>query len=348
MTKAAKVYWSVSFIIGTLLTILVNGAHAKGWGATPGSWTAVVTAIVPPCLFAALVEGYFIVRRAVPKGVQRLVKWTAGGLALAAFAVSYEASRLFVKDAPGAFPDWVTWVLPGMVDTFVAVSGYVLYVVNEHGSVIAEEPVSSGSTWLSRRLGETDEVRAAKTKLKLAKLEAQTAAVGTVHEHPSLQVGAFSLVGEHVEAKVPEAVVNTETPVHEPFVTADIEVPEAGEAAPEVVPEPSREEFVKRAAAPKKSVRERPAKRQPEVREDLMPYLETARSMLEEKVITRKSEVELAEILKLIDAGNSSYEIRKALGGSTATYDDKLIPAWQDWQSRVATSDRLVSVGSGE
>lgn len=308
MTKVAKVYWALTFIVGTVLTIAVNAAHAGGVLASPGTKTAMVVAGCPPFVFAVVTEGYFLVRRSVPKRAQWVVKFSAGVLAAAAFAVSYETSRLFVIAEPGPLPMWTGWVIPGMVDTLVAVSGYVLYVLAEHGAAEDRE-VRRPSRWA--RIGDNIGKRVE---------------VFTQVKEP--QVDEF--VNHHEE--VPEPVVNSAEHLHEPFVKPVVKVPEP---------------VVKRPAKPKPEVRE------PVVSPELEPFIPAAKWMLERREVTRKTETEVAEIVRLIASGASSYEIRKQLGGSTATYD-KVTQAWQQWRDQqpaaaldhAAVADRqLTAVG---
>ena len=300
-SRAAKWYWSALTIVGILLTITVNGAHAKGVSPEPGTWTAVAVAVMPPAMFAALVEGYFLVRRSVPRGVLRMVTTAVVLLGGAAFAVSYETITMFINRQPGALPMWAGWVMPAMLDTLVAVSTYVLHVLVKHGDEIAVERPRTRSAWTQVR--ENLENRAI----------AATA--------PKPQVDGFTNPGEHVH----EPVTNTAVEVHEQpaetFVNPPVEVREP-------------------AAKPKPRVREPAAKA---VRDDLVPYLPAARVMLTNKSVTRKTETQVAEILKLVDAGKNSYEIRKELGGSTETYD-KLTAAWGEWQQDHQDSRQLTAV----
>jgi hypothetical protein len=141
MTKFAKVYWAALFAVGAALTVTVNGAYAKGALAIPGTFTAMFVAMAPPAVFASLAEGYYLVRRAVPPHVHRLVLWSVGGLAAATFAVSYMTQRAFVLAKEGVpLPVWVGWVIPGMLDTLVAVSGFILYIIAAHGDHPAVKP----------------------------------------------------------------------------------------------------------------------------------------------------------------------------------------------------------------
>jgi len=298
MTKVAKVYWSLAFIVSTAATILVNAAHAGGALASPGTWTARLVAGTPPLILAIVTEGYFLVRRSIPKRVQRVVKISAGGLAAAAFAVSYETSRLFVIAQTGPLPEWVGWVIPGMVDTLVAVSGYVLYVLAEHGAA-ADVDVRRPSRWM--RIADNIGARME------AATEPKPAAV-------NMPVSEFVNRHEQVREPVPEPTQVVHEEVPEPVTNPETDVPE-------------------RAA---KRPAKKPAKVREQVREDLEPFIPAAKWMLETRAVTRKTDVEVAEIIKLIDAGNSSYEIRKQLGGSTSTYD-KLIEAWEQWRDQTTT-----------
>lgn len=271
VSKFARGYWALAFFVGTALTIAVNGAHAKGITAVPGTWTAVFVAMCPPFVFAVLTEGYFLVRRSVPDRVQRVVKWSVGILALAAFAVSYETSRLFVISEEGPLPSWTGWVIPGMVDTLVAVSGYVLYVLSEHGV-----------------------------------------------KHGDVHSGVPSRVSPPASERqivTPPRITRTQPPISSSLPAVNpvkVSKPAASPAPP----------------APNPTDKLVDGKRV----QDLEPYMDAARWMRHNRTITRKTESEVAEILKLIDAGKSSNEIRRELGGAAATYD-KVAGAWRRWQS---------------
>lgn len=302
MTKV-KWYWGLTFTIGTVLTIAVNGAHAKGVLAVSGTNTAMAVAACPPVVFAVVVKGYFLVRRYVSKNMRLMVKLSAGGLGAAAFAVSYETSRLFVIAEPGPLPEWTGWVIPAMVDVLVAVSGLVLYVLAEHeptATVENHEPTSAS------RFSRLAEAATRRVEARLAVPEAPQ--VLHVENVPEL----LEQVREPVTNSLPELSEDVREPAPEPAAKPEPK-------APSEVREP--------VAKPKAKVRE------PAANPELEPFLPAAKWMLERREVTRKTEVEVAAIIKLVNDGLNSYEIRKQVGGSTDTAD-KVSRAWQRWQEQ--------------
>lgn len=297
VSKFAKVYWTLAFVVGTGLTIAVNGAHAKGAMAAPGTWTAVFVAMCPPFVFAVLTEGYFLVRRSVPERVQKIVKWSVGGLALSAFAVSYETSRLFVISEEGPLPSWTGWVIPGMVDILVAVSGYVLYVLNAHGDV------NEGDVHIGSSVSEP-----------------------AVQQKPSVRITSPAPVSKPsvVSAKIPPTSSTLQPP------KPPLDTPRSAPTTTPIVP---TKEVVKPTTTATKSV-DKAA-----ITTDLEPYMVASSWILENKMMSRKSEAEVALILKYIDSGMNSNDIRKELGGAPATYD-KVRGAWMRWKmSRAANGE---------
>lgn len=274
-----KWYWGLTFTIGTVLTIAVNGAHAKGVLAVSGTNTAMAVAACPPVVFAVVVKGYFLVRRYVSKNMRLMVKLSAGGLGAAAFAVSYETSRLFVIAEPGPLPEWTGWVIPAMVDVLVAVSGLVLYVLAEH------EPTA------------------------------------TVENHEPTSASRFSRLAEAATRRVEARLAVTNS------------LPELSEDVREPAPEPAAKPEPKAPSEVREPVAKPKAKvREPAANPELEPFLPAAKWMLERREVTRKSEHQVAAIIKLVNDGLNSYEIRKQVGGSTDTAD-KVSRAWQRWLS---------------
>ncbi|WP_157932220.1 hypothetical protein [Mycobacteroides abscessus] len=159
-TRAARVYWSVCALTGLALTVLVNGAHAKRVMPDPNTWTAVVVAVIPPLMFAALFEGFFLARRVVPPTVLRMVKASILVLGGASFAISYTTIAYFIQRRHDDLPVWTAWVMPGLLDLFVAVSAYVVYVLSKHGSAPAVEARKSKSASHWRRLADAATARA--------------------------------------------------------------------------------------------------------------------------------------------------------------------------------------------
>lgn len=280
-TRFAKIYWYLTFALGTCLTIAVNAAHAKGATADPGTWTAMCVAMCPPLVFAILTEGYFLVRRSVPTRVQTVVKWSAGALALAAFAVSYETSRLFVIAEPGPLPEWTGWVIPGMVDALVAVSGYVLYVLSAHGNT-ADRSDSANSA-------------PAPSPSRTSSARSTASVAETVS---AVRDGASALPRVPMP---PRSSVPTPTRIDPPRPQpVAIPRPVAVEESPKAPP-PSLVDLEGDSLLPR--------------------YEQAAEWMLNTREVSRKSSGELVQIIALIERGKTSNEIRRELGGAAATYD---------------------------
>lgn len=64
---------------------------------------------------------------------------------------------------------------------------------------------------------------------------------------------------------------------------------------------------------------------------ELEPYMEAAQRMVDEKVVTRKTDVELAEIIAAIERRMSPNAIKTELGYSPST-TAKVSAAWRQWQ----------------
>lgn len=159
-TRAARVYWSVCALTGLALTVLVNGAHAKQVMPDPNTWTAVVVAVIPPLMFAALFEGFFLARRAVPPTVLRMVKASILVLGGASFAISYTTIAYFIQRRHDDLPTWTTWVMPGLLDLFVAVSAYVVYVLSKHSIQAPQTSTAPSTSSRWRRLADAATARA--------------------------------------------------------------------------------------------------------------------------------------------------------------------------------------------
>lgn len=165
-TRAARVYWSVCALTGLALTVLVNGAHAKQIMPDPNTWTAVAVSVIPPLMFAALFEGFFLARRAVPPTVLRMVKASIFVLGGASFAISYTTIAYFIQRRHDDLPVWTAWVMPGLLDLFVAVSTYVVYVL----SAVEARKSKSAPRW--RRLADAVTARAEAALATPASLQA--------------------------------------------------------------------------------------------------------------------------------------------------------------------------------
>ncbi|MBN7375693.1 hypothetical protein I3U60_05280 [Mycobacteroides abscessus subsp. massiliense] len=171
-TRAARIYWTLCALVGLALTVLVNGAHAKQVMPDPNTWTAVVVAVIPPLMFAALFEGFFLARRVVPPTVLRMVKASIVVLGGASFAISYTTIAYFIQRRHDDLPAWTAWVMPGLLDLFVAVSAYVVYVLSKH-SVQAPQTSTTPSTSSWRRLVDAATARAEAALIIPASLQAE-------------------------------------------------------------------------------------------------------------------------------------------------------------------------------
>lgn len=159
-TRAAKCYWATCALAGLVLTVLVNGAHAKQVMPDPNTWTAVVVAVIPPLMFAALFEGFFLARRVVPPAVLRMVKVSILVLGGASFAISYTTIAYFIQRRHDDLPAWTAWVMPGLLDLFVAVSAYVVYVLSRHSAQAPQTSAAPSTSSRWRRLADAATARA--------------------------------------------------------------------------------------------------------------------------------------------------------------------------------------------
>lgn len=217
-TRAARVYWAMLTIVGIVLTVTINAAHAKGALNAHGTWTSAVVAAAPPLMFAALWEGYFLARRSVPKGVLRLVTAAVLVLGGAAFAVSYVSIAQFINGDVLTLPRWAGWTLPAMFDTFVAVSAYVLHVLLKHSIQTPQTSTapSTSSPW--RRLVDAATARAEAALIIPASLQAET--------FVEVRGGSTaSIVDAPMEAGEPSTMLAVEVrkPAPKPSVDASLE-----------------------------------------------------------------------------------------------------------------------------
>lgn len=224
-TRAAKVYWTLCALMGLALTVLVNGAHAKQVMPDPNTWTAVVVAVIPPLMFAALFEGFFLARRVVPPTVLRMVKASILVLGGASFAISYTTIAYFIQRRHDDLPAWTAWVMPGLLDLFVAVSAYVVYVLSKHSIQTPQTSTAPSASSRWRRLA-----------------DAATARAEAVLATPaSSQVQALAEVRGGAVEFVADAPVEATTPSAEPATTPAVEV---RKQAPKPSIEPELEPFM--------------------------------------------------------------------------------------------------------
>lgn len=297
-TRAAKLYWGTCAIVGLALTILVNGAHAKAVMPDPNTWTAVVVAVIPPIMFAALFEGFFLARRVVPVTVLRMVKASIVVLGGASFAISYTTIAYFIQRRHGDLPEWTAWVMPGLLDLFVAVSAYVVYVLSKHATVDASAPAKP-SRW-------------AKIGGNL-----MTRAEQWTEPKPSVEVSA------NPSAEVLETPVSRVTePLTDPSVEPSL-------TPPPTFVEPSAEQFAEPLETPAKASA-KPSQRAPETVEE--PLTEEQRAAMDEAtemetadLVRGKTIIDYARIIAALDNGWRPTRIKKEYGyshGTTAKVSD--------------------------
>lgn len=291
-TRAAKVYWGTCAIVGLALTILVNGAHAKAVMPDPNTWTAVVVAVIPPIMFAALFEGFFLARRTVPVKVLRVVKASIVVLGGASFAISYTTIAYFIQRRHGDLPEWTAWVMPGLLDLFVAVSAYVVYVLSKHAAVEVTESAKS-SRWA--KIGGNMMTRVEQLTEPKASVE--------VSANPSVE-----------PLKTPVSTVT------EPLTDPSVE-PLKTPPPPSV--EPSAEEFVEALETPAKVSAKpapftEPAAVEPLTEEELAAMNEASR-MKTADLVRGKSVIDYARIIAALDGGWSPTKIKNTHGYSHGT-----------------------------
>lgn len=172
-TRAARVYWTLCAVVGGVLTVLVNVAHGLGKVPAPHTVPAGLVSAVPPLMTIALFEGYFIAKRCAPQRVLRLVMGAVIVLGGAAFSISYTSIAMFLNRQPGDLPKWTGWVMPALLDIFVVVSAYVVYVLSKHSIQTPQTSTapSTSSPW--RRLVDAATARAEAALIIPASLQAE-------------------------------------------------------------------------------------------------------------------------------------------------------------------------------
>ena len=314
IVRKAKWYWGVCAFVGLALTILVNGAHAKQVMPDPNTWTAVTVAVIPPVMFAALFEGYFLARRAVSVNVLRMVKVSIVVLGGASFAISYTTIAYFIQRRHGDLPVWTAWVMPGLLDLFIAVSAYVVYVLSKHGTDTVEAAPKVKTSSRLRRIAD-----AATNRFEAALDVPEKPQVNELVEVRGGSVEpSLNLIETSVEPS-PNSPVEVAEPFTEPFVESSEEVT---------------------APSPKPSVKSS-SKSSPIVLvdESLAPFMDAAQDMVSRRVVARKTMVELAQVIREIEAGKSNNAVKQSLGVSPST-TEAVRAAWAEWRRE----HRLVAV----
>ncbi|MBN7561417.1 hypothetical protein [Mycobacteroides abscessus] len=203
-TRAARWYWTLCAVVGGVLTVLVNVAHGLGKVPAPHTVPAGLVSAVPPLMTIALFEGYFIAKRCAPQRVLRVVMGAVIVLGGAAFSISYTSIAMFLNRQSGDLPEWTGWVMPALLDIFVMVSAYMLYVLSKHAAQIPQTSTRpSASRW--RRLADAATARA----------EAALAAPTSLQAEPLVEVrggSAESAVDAPVGSVVSSAEPTVETP----------------------------------------------------------------------------------------------------------------------------------------
>lgn len=159
-TRAARWYWTLCAVVGGVLTVLVNVAHGLGKVPAPHTVPAGLVSAVPPLMTIALFEGYFIAKRCAPQRVLRVVMGAVIVLGGAAFSISYTSIAMFLNRQPGDLPEWTGWVMPALLDIFVMVSAYVLYVLSQHAAQIPQTSTAPSTSSRWRRLADAATARA--------------------------------------------------------------------------------------------------------------------------------------------------------------------------------------------
>lgn len=313
-TRAARWYWSLCAIAGGVLTVLVNVAHGLGKVPAPRTIPAGIVSAVPPLMTIALFEGYFIVKRCAPQRVLRVVMASVIVLGGAAFSISYTSIAMFLNRQPGDLPEWTGWVMPALLDVFVVVSAYVLYVLSKHRPTAVQSPKSTApSPW--RRIADaaTNRAVATLTVPENPQVTVATEARGAAVEEPR---GALT----EPSAPVAEPAVEPSTkPAVEVQSTAVEPIAEVKPTATETSPEPVAEPI--------------PA--------ELQPYMEAATAMVEAGVVARKTAVEVAEVIAAIERRMSPNGIKTTLGVASGT-TAKISSAWREMKEQPA---QLTAVG---
>ncbi|WP_074340991.1 hypothetical protein [Mycobacteroides abscessus] len=208
-TRAARVYWTLCAVVGGVLTVLVNVAHGLGMVPAPHTVPAGLVSAVPSLMTIALFEGYFIAKRCAPQRVLRVVMGAVIVLGGAAFSISYTSIAMFLNRQSGDLPKWTGWVMPALLDIFVVVSAYVLYVLSKHSIQTPQTSTAPSTSNRWRRLADAATARA----------EAALATPTSLQAEPLVEVRAGST--EPVSDAPTEAVA----PSAEPATTPAVETP---------------------------------------------------------------------------------------------------------------------------
>lgn len=305
----------ITVMAGSCFINVVTGMTvASDSGDAPERITAAgIVSALPPVVFFALTE---VVLLSWSRELPHLGRWCLGGLILLvggaagwwSFMEQVAFARTFLHLGDD---DLRAFALPFITDAAALAMTILLFQLKD--------------------------APARKRKPKPQREEADIATIGFFPRWRIRLFGGAAKVPELPETTQVEAVrdgfTNAVDEVHEPL-------PEASANDLREVHEP----VVKPAAKP--NVKPSSKVREPAIDPELELFIPAAKWMLDRREVTRKSEVEVAAIIKLIDAGLNSYEVRKELGGSTDTAD-KVSRAWQRWQAEQVAQDQyqLTAVG---
>ncbi|MBN7329821.1 hypothetical protein [Mycobacteroides abscessus] len=238
-TRAARWYWALCAVVGGVLTVLVNVAHGLGKVPAPHTVPAGLVSAVPPLMTIALFEGYFIAKRCAPQRVLRVVMGAVIVLGGAAFSISYTSIAMFLNRQSGDLPEWTGWVMPALLDIFVMVSAYVLYVLSQHAAQIPQTSTAPSTSSRWRRLADAATARAEAALAAPTSLQAETLVEvhgGSAESAVDVPVGSVASSAEPattpaVEVRKPAAKPSVKSlvePELEPFMEAAQRMVEQG------------------------------------------------------------------------------------------------------------------------
>lgn len=130
--RRALIYWRVTLIMATILSVAGNAAHAWFTVSEEHQVVAALLAVVPPVAFFATVEGIALLVGAGASGaIYKMAVAVTAVIATGAFAVSFATLRDFVR-AWGALPaPWLAWLFPALLDLLMATATFVLVALGD-------------------------------------------------------------------------------------------------------------------------------------------------------------------------------------------------------------------------
>ena len=306
----AYVYWQTMLIAAITASCGFNGAHAA-LGSTGSVWhtvAAVVGAVIPPLFFFAIAEGVLMIwHRSLSRSgtalLGLLVTAAGAGAGVRSFFGLVDFSSRF-DVLPVEHEPWLVFMLPLVTDALALGATVALFNLKDAGE-------------RKRRVR------------KLRDMDESIARIGLI---PRLKI---ALMGGAANVPplpaTPQAAPLEEVSVPSPTVTEEVR-----EGSPTAAVEPVVEALrPSPRPSPKPSVKVSVPSPDPA----LEPFMDAAKWMVEEGVVTRKTPAELAAIIAAVDKGSTPNRIKSELGISPAT-TAKVSAAWTDWQA----SHRLVAV----